>query len=133
MMLMWIIPLLLLIFLLVDRPQSGQGTRSVALVLLVLLGLPLIGMVFMGGGMHGGGWMHGGGMMHGYRGEWGWNWWNLAGGLFMLAGLGALGYALFRRGGADSESEELRILKLRLAKGEISTEEYDLLRQKLSG
>lgn len=127
---MWIIPLVLVIFLL-DRPRSGRNTRPWVLALLALLALPLIGMGFMGGGMHGGGWMPGG--MYGYGGGWGWNWWNIAGGIVMMIGLGALGYALLRRGGAEADSEELQILKLRLAKGEISPEDYDLLRQKLNG
>lgn len=120
MMLMWIIPVVLLIFLL-DRPQPERSTRSWALLLLALLALPLIGMAFTGG------------WMHGYGGGWSWNGWNLAGGIVMLVGLGALGYAALRRGSAEADSEELRILKLRLAKGEISPEEYDLLRQKLNG
>lgn len=131
MMFMWIIPLVLL-FLLLDRPGQKRDSRSWTLILLALIGLPVVGMIFRGGWFMGGP-MRGG--MHGYmwNGGWGgnWSWWGVVAGLLVLAVLGLVGYLAYRKG--EPESEEQQILRLRLARGEITTEEYDLLRQKLNG
>jgi putative membrane protein len=53
-------------------------------------------------------------------------------GILLLVGLGALIWTMFRsrRGGnsAADRSDSLEILKLRLAKGEITIEEYNTLK-----
>lgn len=120
MMFMWIIPVVLL-FLLLDRPDRSRDSRTWVLGVILLAGLVLGGMWTMGGYM--------GGHMRGYSGWTGWTGWGWAVGLGLLILLGAAGYLALRRG--DSDSEEMRILRLRLARGELTTEEYDLLRQKL--
>ncbi|HEY3364067.1 MAG TPA: SHOCT domain-containing protein [Symbiobacteriaceae bacterium] len=52
--------------------------------------------------------------------------------LLLVAGLIALGYWVFKRS-PGAESEAMQTLRLRLAKGEITAEEFDVLRQKLQG
>jgi uncharacterized membrane protein len=70
--------------------------------------------------------------MHGYYGYGGWNWVGMAVNLLLVAGLIALGYWVFKRS-PGAESEAMQTLRLRLAKGEITAEEFDVLRQKLQG
>jgi len=78
--------------------------------------------------MHYGGW------------NWGMNlwmilWWLVIAGIIFLAVYGVV--ALFTRGrlgqppGSTAEHEPLRILKERYARGEISTEEYQRMREEL--
>jgi putative membrane protein len=125
----------------------GTANRSTWLwvgvaVVLALVALPLFGMFMHGGGMMGGAWgpmmggmMGGGGLpMHRFGG-WGggWLWLGMAVRVLLFGGLIALVYSLVRRsaGYARPEAEELQILRLRLARGEITPEVYDALRQKL--
>ncbi|HYF96381.1 MAG TPA: SHOCT domain-containing protein [Symbiobacteriaceae bacterium] len=104
------------------------------------------GMMMMGArggmmGMHGmmggrGGMMGMHGMMGPQYGSWGWHGW-VGMGLHALLIMGAIVVAYFAwkrtRSGAPLESEAMQVLRMRLAKGEITAEEFDLLRQKLQG
>lgn len=73
--------------------------------------------------------MMGGYGMHGYGG--GMGWFSVLAMILLFGGLGFIVYGLLRRPAAG-QTEELHILRLRLAKGEITPEEFDLLREKLA-
>ncbi|MGQ0550059.1 MAG: SHOCT domain-containing protein [Armatimonadota bacterium] len=114
--------------------MTGRDIAIVALVVVgVLVLLPLLGgMGMMGGwGMMGGPWSGGG---------WGWmGGMQLLGFLFwvlVLVGVGFVVTSLVRRDGAAPPAgpgeAPLEILKRRLAKGEITREEYDALKKELS-
>lgn len=114
-----------------------MNTRDWSIVLLVVLGavllLPVLGMSFgFGGmgGMMGPGPMAGRGMMGGWYGGGGWGW----GGLLFL-GLIIAGVVLITRGLLDKAGrtdEALAILRQRLARGEITTEQYEELKRALA-
>jgi uncharacterized membrane protein len=95
-----------------------MSSRDLSIVLLVILGalvlLPALGMFFMGPGMMGP-WMRPG-MMG--RGTWGGGLWGLG---VLLAAVVAIVALLSRRHPAD---DPLAVLKQRLAKGEITKEQY---------
>ncbi|HXF82032.1 MAG TPA: SHOCT domain-containing protein [bacterium] len=101
--------------------------RELSIVLLVLLGavilLPALWMTVGVGGMMGP--MHMGGW---YGRPWGWGW----GGLLVLAlvvvGAILIARGLLDRGGSD---EALAILRQRLARGEITPEQYEELKRTL--
>lgn len=122
---MMIIPglfFLLLVLVLVDQPGRGRSGRLWPFVILALFAFPLLGSFGMMG-FGAGNWMHGSGT---------WDWWGVLGSVVILAGLAVGGYYLLRRWEPEQTQEE-QVLKLRLAKGEITAEEYDLLRAKLKG
>jgi putative membrane protein len=118
--------------------MSGRDVGIVVLIVVaVLVLLPLLG----GSGMMGGWRMMGPGMMGGSwaGGRWGWGTgMHLVGGFFwllILVGVVLLiASALRHQGQAAPGSPEppLDILKRRLAKGEITREEYDALKKELS-
>lgn len=118
MMLMWFVPVLLVLAVLgsADTVRSPRGWVMVALGLLLL---PVIGWATMMGGFGMG--------MHGY---WGWNWSGLVLAFVVIAGLAVAAYFVLKRSG-NQESEAEQILRLRLAKGEISPEEYNRLHETL--
>jgi uncharacterized membrane protein len=116
MMLMWLVPLLLIVALLPGT--ETRTSRTWVLVVLTLFLIPILGGMFMMGGMG----------IHAYGG---WNWVSAVIGLLTVGGLAAVVYALIKRSG-PSHSEEEQLLRLRLAKGEITPAEYDLLREKLA-
>ncbi len=122
MMFMWII-LVLLVFALFGQSEKERSAGSWTAIALVLLLVPVAGWLFMMSRFGMGSFMG----MYGHGG-WGWAGWVV--GLLLVAGLIALGYYSLRRSGKD-ESEEMRTLRLRLARGEITPEEFDLLRQTL--
>lgn len=117
MMLMWLIPVLLILAVLGPGADT-RTSRTWGTVMLTLLMVPILGGIFMMGGFG----------MHGYGG---WNWASMLIGILLVGGVAAVVYALFRRSGAGHTEEE-QVLRLRLAKGEISPDEYDLLREKLA-
>lgn len=108
-------------------------SRDWSIVLLVILGifvlLPILGMGFGGFGMMGGRGMMGPGMMGGWYGG-GFRW----GGLLFIA-LVVVGIVLIARGllgrPAASSDGALEILRQRLAKGEITKDQYEELRKTL--
>lgn len=104
--------------------MSGRDVLLVvAIVLGLLLLLPTLGMILGGRG-----WMMGPGMMGpGMMGCWGWGW-GVAVVLLLIAGVILVVLGLARREGTDSA---LEILRQRLAKGEISQEQYEELRRLL--
>jgi len=118
MMLMWIIPILVFAVLW-DRPTPTGRSTSWSKIVAILLVVPGLGMLLTGGGMHG--------YRYGYALP-AWSWY--VGVALLLLALGTIGFLALRA--EHRETEELEILKLRLARGEISLEDYDLLRQKLS-
>lgn len=112
--------------------MSGRDVLLVAVVVLALLLLfPVLGMVLGGWG-----WMMGPGMMGpGMMGRWGWGagwgWGGVVGAvavLLLVAGVVLVVLGLTRREGPDSA---LEILRQRLARGEISPEQYEELRKLL--
>lgn len=114
--------------------MSGRDVGIVVLVVLgVLILLPLLG----GGGMMGS--LMGYGMMGGpWGGRWGMGWGlPVLGGLFWLliiVGVVLVATSLLRRGEATAPAggeSALDILKRRLAKGEITLEEYERLKKAL--
>jgi putative membrane protein len=117
--------------------------RDIGIVALVVIGILILVPVLGGMGMMGGGRMMGPGMMSGpwAGGRWGGGWgagMHFIGGLFwllILVGIVLLITSAMRhQGAAPSGSAEapLDILKRRLAKGEITREEYDALKKELS-
>jgi putative membrane protein len=117
-----------------------MSARDIGIVVLVVIGvlivLPLLGGAgLMGPGMMGPG-MMGPGMM---GGRWGAGWMPFAGGLFwilIIVGAVLVVTALMRREAQPPAPGALEppldILKRRLAKGEISLEEYERLKQELA-
>lgn len=106
-----------------------MSSRDLTIILLVVLGalvlLPTLGMLFMGSGVMGpmmGPWMRPG-MMG--RGMWGSGLWGLG---VLLAAVVAVVALLSRRHPAD---DPLAVLKQRLAKGEITKEQYTDLKSTL--
>lgn len=105
-----------------------MSSRDLTVIVFVVLGavvlLPVLMMSFGGGwGMMGPGMMGGGGMM-GY----GFGFHPLAW-LLLIAGIVLVVLAFTRRDGRSTES--LEILRTRLAKGEITKEQFEELRQAL--
>ena len=102
-----------------------MSSRDLRIILLVILGalvlLPALGMLFMGPGMMGP-WMRPG-MMG--RGMWGGGFWGLG---LLLAAAVAIVALLSKRHPAD---DPLAVLKQRLAKGEITKEQYVDLKRTL--
>ncbi len=114
--------------------RNGVWVALLVIFLIVLFAGPFM---FMGGWMMGPG-MMGSGMMgwRGYGYGYGFNW---LGALLQMIlflvflGLIAFGiYYLIGRGKPTPSDRSLEILKERYAKGEISREEYDRMRQELS-
>jgi putative membrane protein len=125
--------------------MSGRDVGILALVVIgVLILLPLLG----GLAMMGGGWgMMGPGMMGGWwsggpwaGGRWGGGWWMPLFGMFfwllILAGIALVVTTLVRRESqaapGSAHEAPLEILKRRLAKGEITREEYEAIKKELS-
>jgi len=102
--------------------DSRQLTTVVLVILGAILLLPILGMSMWGFGMMGSGMMGSGMMGPAMMGRGGW------GGLFLLVGGVALIALAFTRRESRS-GEPLEILKVRLAKGEITREQYDGLKQ----
>lgn len=110
-----------------------MNSRDLTILLLVILGafvlLPVLGMAFGGFGMMGPGGMMGRGMMGGWYGGSGFGWM----GLLVLA-LVVVGAVLLFRGLAGrphAANEPLDILRQRLARGEISKEQFEDLKKAL--
>lgn len=112
-------------------------SRDWTIVVLVILGvvvlLPVLGMSFWGGGMMGPGGMMGRGMM----GEWGPRA-GLFGGfgllflLLVIAGVVLIVSGLTRKETKGAAPDEpLQILRARLARGEISKEQFEELKEAL--
>lgn len=104
-----------------------MASRDLTIVLLVILGIfvlmPVLGMSLGGFGMMGGHGMWGRGMM-GYGGGWGLFVW-----LLILAGIVLIALGVFRK---DARPESpLDVLKRRLARGEITKEQFEELKQAL--
>jgi len=101
----------------------------VVAVLGILLLIPVLGMAFWGWG-----WMMGPGMMGpGMMGRWGWGggWGGLLGLLVLLllvAGTALVVLGLARR---ETQDTALDILRQRLARGEITPEQYEELKKLL--
>jgi putative membrane protein len=112
-------------------------SRDWTIVLLVILGavvlLPALGMSFWGGGMMGPGAMMGRGMMRGWGPGAG-----FAGGggfgllflLLLVVGVVLIVSGLTRRDVAKTD-DALQILRARLARGEITKEQFDDLKEAL--
>jgi putative membrane protein len=119
--------------------MSGRDIGIVALVVLgVLVLLPLLGGAGMMGGMMGPGTMGPGMMGAPWGGRWGHGWLPFAGGLFwilIIVGVALVVSSLTRRGAAGSvpgaPETPLDILKTRLARGEITLEEYEKLKKEV--
>lgn len=120
MMIGWILPLVLIVLLLSLRGDERSSRGWISALILGLVALYGVGFLGMGG-MHSWGWA---------RGWDGWTWPSLLGSLALLGGAGAGIWVLLRRS-PPAESEAEQILRLRLARGEITAEEYDLLRKKV--
>jgi len=114
--------------------------RDIGIVALVVVGILILLPVLGGMGMMGG-WGMGPGMMGPWAGgRWGWGGgMHLLGGLFwllILVGIVLLITSALRHQGAapagGAQEAPLDILKRRLAKGEITREEYDALKKELS-
>jgi uncharacterized membrane protein len=109
--------------------NSRDLTTALLVVLALFVGLPLIGMVMMGGtGMMGPGMMA---WRASPQGGWGW-WGGVFGLLVPLLVLGAIALVvvtLMRR--STSPDDAVALLKLRLARGEISKEQFDDLKHAL--
>jgi len=115
----------------------AMSARDVGIVVLVVLGVLILLPLLGGAGMMGG--LMGHGMMGGpWGGRWGWGWGlPLLGGLFWLlviVGIVLVVTSLVRRGEpttAGGGESALDILKRRLARGEITLEEYERLKKEL--
>jgi putative membrane protein len=110
--------------------MSGRDVLWVVVAVLgVLLLIPVLGMAFWGWG-----WMMGPGMMGpGMMTRWGWGggWGGLLGLLVLLllvAGVALVVLGLSRR---ETQDTALDILRQRLARGEITPEQYEELRKLL--
>ncbi len=116
-----------------------MSSRDIGIVALVVVGILILLPLLGGMGMMGGYGM-GPGMMNGpwSAGRWGWGGMHLLGGLFwllILAGIVLLITSAMRHQGAAPGAPQeapLDILKRRLAKGEITREQYDELKKELS-
>ena len=107
-----------------------MNSRDLTIVLLVILGvfvlLPVLGMSFWGGGMMGPGGMMGRGMMGG---------WGPGGGfgllflLLVIAGVVLIVSGLTRK--EAKPDEPLQVLRGRLARGEITKEQFEELKEVL--
>ena len=117
-----------------------MSSRDVGIVALVVVGILVLLPLLGGMGMMGGGYVMGPGMMGGpwSAGRWGWGGMHLLGGLFwllVLAGIVLLITSAMRHQGAAPGAPQeapLEILKRRLAKGEITREQYDELKKEVS-
>lgn len=104
--------------------MMGMGMRG------GMMGRP--GMMGGQGMMGGPGMMGGQGMMGGFA-QAGWHFWaGVAVHALLIIGAIVVAVIAWRRT-RSAEPAEVGILRMRLAKGEITPEEYDLLRQKLQG
>jgi len=111
-----------------------MGWREALVVAGVVLGvLLLLPVLWMGLG--GWGWMMGPGMMGpGMMGRWGWGGWGWGGlvgvlvVLALVAGVVLVTLGVVRR---DTQDSALEILRQRLARGEITAEQYEELRRLL--
>lgn len=118
-----------------------MNSRDLTIVLLVILGafvlLPVLGMSFWGGGMMGpggmmgrgmmGGWSPGAGFVGGFGGGFG-----LLVLLLVIVGVVLIVSGLTRRETKGTMPDEpLQILRARLARGEITTEQFEELKQAL--
>jgi len=117
-----------------------MSSRDLGIVALVVVGILILLPLLGGMSMMGGRYMMGPGMMGGgwSAGRWGWGGMHLLGGFFrllVLVGVVLLITSALRRQGAISPGTAeapLDILKRRLAKGEITREQYDELKKELS-
>jgi len=115
-----------------------MNSRDLTIVLLVILGvfvlLPVLGMSFWGGGMMGpggmmgrgmmGGWGPGAGFMGGFGGGFG-----LLFLLLVIAGVVLIVSGLTRK---DAKADDaLQILRARMARGEITKEQFEELKEAL--
>ncbi|MGE5674536.1 MAG: hypothetical protein ACM3XM_11745 [Mycobacterium leprae] len=159
MMLLWVIPVVILLYFLVER--NGKFGSNWGWILIALLGLPLVGMLFMGGrggyGMMGGrggyGMMGGRGFGRGYGPGMmqGWGagnapnalvntspvffWVRAALCVLFVIALIVLAFVAIKRFSASRparEDEAVRELRMRLARGEVSAEEFEVALQKLN-
>lgn len=110
-----------------------MNSRDWTIVLLVILGifvlLPILGMGFGGFGMMGPGMMGGRGMMGGWSGG-GFGWGGLLFIALVIVGIVLIARGLLARPGTTSDGA-LEILRQRLAKGEITKEQFEELRKTL--
>ncbi len=117
-----------------------MSSRDIGIVALVVVGILILLPLLGGMGMMGGGPMMGPGIMigPGFAGRYGWGGMHLLGGLFRLliiVGVVLMVTSAVRRQGAVSAGAAeapLEILKRRLAKGELSREQYDELKKEVS-
>jgi len=104
--------------------------RDLTIVLLVLLGvfvlLPVLGMSLWGFGMMGPGYMMGRGMMGGWYGG-GFGGFGLLTMILLIVGVLLIARGLTRRAAPDEAP--LEILKRRLARGEITQQQFDELKK----
>jgi len=110
-----------------------MGNRDLVIILVIVLGVvllvPILGASFWGWGMMGPGGMMGRGMMGGY----GWGGFGLLPLLALI--LLVAGIVLVARGAigrATADDEPLQILKQRLARGEITPQQYEELKKALT-
>lgn len=147
-MLLVLVAVLLVVFL--AMPGRAPKGSTWAWLAAALIALPFVGMLFMhgfgfGGRGYGYGMMgRGGGMMGPWGGMMGpgyfgplpgvWQWVIMG---VVIVGLGFLVWFLLKQvkaaAPAAEEDEAVQHLRMRLARGEISADEYDALYQKLKG
>jgi putative membrane protein len=117
-----------------------MSSRDVGIVALVVIGVLILLPLLGGLGMTGGWGMMGPGMM---GGQWSGDWWGglgmpFLGGLFwmlILAGIVLVIVSLARREATlplIASEPPLEILKRRLARGEITREEYEAIKKEIS-
>lgn len=110
-----------------------MNSRDLTIVLLVILGvfvlLPVVGMSLGGFGMMGPGHMFGRGMMGGWYGGGGFGWMGLLILVLVIAGVILIIRGLAGR--TPAASEPVEILKQRLARGEITKDQYEDLKKAL--
>ncbi len=111
--------------------------RHAGIIALVVIGVLLLLPLLGGIGMMGGWGMMGPGMMGGgWSGGWGMPFLGMLFWLLTLVGLVLVVTAIVRREGAGAPAGQdeapLEILKRRLARGEITREEYDAIKKELS-
>jgi len=71
-----------------------------------------------------------GGMM-GFDWYGSWSWLQIMACLLVLGGVVAIGFGLWRR--TETPDQKVSTLQLHLARGEVTVQEYDELRQRLNG